>query len=90
MLTFVAECYWPGMIEQEARDTFDRVRLTGEASPDQAVMLLGCIVLPSDGMALFLFHAPSEAEVKDVSGLAGLPFDRIVESVHIGLERHPR
>ena len=50
MRTFVVECYWPGMIELEARATLDRVvRLGGEALPGQSVRLLGCIVLPSDG-----------------------------------------
>jgi hypothetical protein len=65
MRTFVVECYWPGMIELEARATLDRVvRLGGEALPGQSVRLLGCIVLHSDGLALFLFNAPSEAVVK--------------------------
>jgi hypothetical protein len=91
MRTFVVECYWPGMIELEARATLDRVvRLGGEALPGQSVRLLGCIVLPTDGMALFLFNAPSEAVLKHIGGLAELPFDRVVESVLVGFDQQPR
>lgn len=86
MKTFVVECYWPRMIEQEARETLDRlVGLDGEASPEPAI-LLGCILVPSDGMALLLFSALDEEMVTRISRLAELPFDRIVESVHIGFD----
>ena len=44
----------------------------------------GCILIPSDGMALFLFRGASEDLVRDRSENAEVPFDRIVESVHIG------
>ena len=85
MHTFVVECYWPGMIEETARATLDRVvRLEGQAFPGQAVRLLGCIVVPSDGMALFLVNAPSEAVVRHMGGLTEVPFDRIIECVYIG------
>jgi hypothetical protein len=50
------------------------------------VQLLGCILMPSDGMALFLFRAPNEGSVKDQSCLSDVPFDRIVESIQIGLQ----
>lgn len=90
MRTFVVECYWPGMLETEARATLNRVgRLGGEALSGQTVRLLGCILLPSDGMALFLFNAPSEAVVRYVGGLTEVPFDRIIESVHIGFVQQP-
>ena len=85
MQTFVVECYWPGIIEDDARATLDLVvRLSEEALPGEGVRLLGCIVVPSDGMALFLFHAPSESMVNDISRWAEVPFDRIVQSVYIG------
>jgi hypothetical protein len=37
-------------------------------------------------MVLFLFRAPNEGWVKDQSRLSEVPFDRIVESIQIGLE----
>ncbi len=88
MQTFIVECYWPGMIEAQARDTLERViRIAGEASPGGAVHSLGCFLVPSDGMALCFFAAPSEAVVRRIGSLAELPFDRIVEAVEIRFHR---
>lgn len=91
MHTFVVECYWPGMIEADARNTLDRVlRLGGEAAPGRSLRSLGCILVPSDGMALFLFRAPSEDVVRHFGGVAEVPFDRIVESVLVGFGQQSR
>lgn len=91
MHAFVMECYWPEMIEQDARNTLDRViGLAGEASPGRSVRSLGCVLVPSDGMALFLFTASSEDVVRRVGRQAEVPFDRIVESVLVGFGQQPR
>ena len=85
MRIFVVECYWPEMIEDDVKDTLDRVsHLGGEPSPGRNPRSLGCIVVPSDGMALFLFEASGEDVVTRVGRLAEIPFDRIVESALIG------
>jgi len=89
--TFVVECYWPGMMEEEVWDIMDRLLRVGpEASPAQAVRSLGCILVPSGGMALFLFSAPNEDVVRRIGGLAEVPFDRIAESVLVGFSQAPR
>jgi hypothetical protein len=86
MRTFVVECYWPGTAGEQARDTRERVLRTAlEARPTDGVRPLGCILVPADGMALFLFAAPNRGAVRRIGSLAEIPFDRIVESVHIGL-----
>jgi hypothetical protein len=95
MQTFMVECYWPGTIEANARETLNRVvRSAGEGVPGEAVRFLGCILVPADGTALFLvpadgtalflFAASSEDVVRGVGRLADVPFDRIVESVVVG------
>jgi hypothetical protein len=85
MKTFVVECYWPGLSEEQARDILARIgRVAGEASPREKAWPLGCILVPSDGMALYFLAAPSEAIVRRIGSLAEAPFDRIVEAVHIG------
>jgi hypothetical protein len=85
MRTFVVESYWPGMTEEHARDTLERViRIAREACPADGVRSLGCLLVPSDGVALYLFAAPNEAAVRRIGSLAEIPFDRIVESVQIG------
>ena len=85
MPTFVVECYWPEMIEQQARESLERViRIARQASPKDRVRPLGCVLVPSDGIALYLFAAPNEAAVRRIGTLAEVPFDRIVESVYLG------
>jgi hypothetical protein len=85
MPTFVVECYWPGMLEEDARNILDRViQLGGRASPGRSVGSLGCVLVPGDGMALFLLTAPSEDVVRRAGRQAEVPFDRIVESVLVG------
>ncbi len=74
------------MIEEDARNILEQViQLAGEASPGRSVRSLGCILLPADGMVMFLVRAPSEDMVRRLGQLAEVPFDRIVESVLVGL-----
>ncbi len=67
------------------RETFGRIASAARRDCSREVQLLGCILVPSDGMVLFLFRAPTEGWVKDQSWLSEVPFDRIVESIQIGL-----
>ena len=84
--TFMVECYWPGMTAEHVEDALDRLARSPVGGPDQdPVQSLGCILVPSDGMVLFLFSGPSSAMVRDHSERAEVPFDRIVESIQIGL-----
>ena len=86
----MVECYWPRTIDQKAPKSLERVvRLVGEAVPGEAVRLIGCIIVPVDGMALFLFRASNEDIVRRIGRLSELPFDRIVRSIHIGFDQTP-
>jgi hypothetical protein len=71
------------------RAAFGRIASAARRQPIAQGQLLGCILLPSDGMVLFLVRAPNESWVKDQSGLSELPFDRIVESIQVGFDQHP-
>lgn len=88
--TYVVECYWPEITEELVKVTFGRIAWAArQDSSAEGVQLLGCILMPSDGMVLFLFRAPNEGLIKDQSWLSDLPFDRIVESIQIGLPHQP-
>ena len=90
MQTFVVECYWPRMMEEETVNTLDQLLpLSREALPAEGVRPLGCILVPSDGMALILFSAPSEAVLRRIGWAAEIPFDRIVASVVVGFGQKP-
>ena len=87
--TYLVECYWPEITEELVNATFRRIVSAARRQCSSEVQPLGCILLPSDGMVLFLFRAPNERWVKDQSWLSEVPFDRIVESIQIGLYRQP-
>jgi len=89
--TFVVECYWPRIVEGESWEVPHALfRVGREDSLADAVRSIGCILVPSDGMALFLFSAPSEDAVTRVGQLAEIPFDRIVESILVGFGQPAR
>jgi hypothetical protein len=83
--TYAVECYWPDMSEALAKSALRRIASASAAGGRvDAVLPLGCILMPTDGLALFLFSVAVEAS-RTVSRDAELPFDRIVESVPIFL-----
>ena len=80
----MVECYWPGINEDLIREVLGRAARTpsSDAGRDH-VRCLSCILVPSDGMAMFLFEGPSAEVVGKQGSLAEVPFDRIVEAVRI-------
>lgn len=88
--TYVVECFWPGIDEDQANVALVQMAAARkEVGTANQVRAVGCIVVPSDGMALFLFDGPSATSVAEVGRLIQLPFDRVVESLHVGLQPCP-
>lgn len=88
--TYVVECYWPDISEHQAKaalSVIGRVR-NAHGSRDR-VWPLGCILVPSDGLALFLIAGPSADVIRDVGERIALPFDRIVKSISIAAATTP-
>jgi hypothetical protein len=84
MPTFVVECYWPRITPAQAMHALGSTGCTeGATSARATARALGCILVPSDGMAIFLFESPSSSELLEAARKAELPFDRIVESIHV-------
>ena len=85
--TYVVECYWPEVTEEVVRLTLRRIASAARHDPAvERAHALGCIIVPTDGMVLFLFRAPAGIVVKNQSWLSDLPFDRIVESIQISVD----
>jgi len=83
MRTFLVESYWPGT-ESDVVMSAERVSRTAAWNGCRcSVRWLGCFLVPSDGLALFLFQAPSESEVKAFARVADMPFDRVVEAIRV-------
>jgi hypothetical protein len=83
MRTFLVESYWPG-IGADALAASERVSQVADwTGSGGSVRWLGCLLLPSDGLALFLLQAPSELEVEALGRRAEMPFDRVVEAIRV-------
>jgi hypothetical protein len=88
--SYVVECYWPTISEHEAKAALAGIARSQEGiSPTERVWPLGCILVPSDGLALFLIAGPSADVIRDVGQSIQLPFDRIVESISIAAATAP-
>jgi uncharacterized protein DUF4242 len=80
---YAAKCYWPGVTEHELAGAGTRARLEAEVLTRQgsAVGFLGSLYFPGDDLVLCLFAASSRAAVKQANESAGIPCERIMESV---------
>jgi Nickel responsive protein SCO4226-like len=81
---YVAECYWSGVSERDLRDLDDRAgRSVAElVSRGEEVRYLGSILMPDDEVVLCLFEGSAEA-VRRAAEHAEIPFERLVEDVHL-------
>jgi len=88
--TYVVECYWPAISQHQAKAALAGIARSQEGvSTTDRVWPLGCILVPSDGLALFLVAGPSADLIRDVGERIQLPFDRIVESISIAAVTTP-
>jgi hypothetical protein len=85
--TYAVECFSPAID-----------RLTVERSGDRAIAAAaevrnggrwieyaGAILFPEDEVVFHLFSASSAAAVRDASRVAGVEFERVLESIPIGM-----
>jgi hypothetical protein len=86
LLTFMAECFWPGMTEAAVQEAGTRARRAARAASreGEAVRYLGAILVPVDEIALLLFEGDGGELVRTVSERAEIPFERILETVRLG------
>ncbi len=79
----MVECYWPGITEAQVREILERPGLAGRPPGQREIHLLGSLLVPSDGMVIFLFEGASSSAIREAASLADVPFDRIVEVRHV-------
>jgi hypothetical protein len=79
---YLAECLWPGVTEADLAAVDARARASAEAGSDD-VSYLSSRLLPSDEVVFCFFEGPSAEAVQAVAERAQIPFERILESVHI-------
>jgi hypothetical protein len=71
---YTAKCFWPGVTETTLRSAASRAGAT----------FRGALNLPSDELVLSLFESSSPALVKRASEDAGMPCERVIETVCAG------
>ena len=80
-MLYTAKCFWPGITEDELQ--LAAVRAGGETGAGQRTVFRGALYLPGDELVLGLFDAPSPASVKHASERAGMPCERVIETVWV-------
>lgn len=77
--SFVAECFWPGVTEENLRALDDRIEAC--VAEAEQVRYAGSILMRDDEVVLCLFEGSADA-VRRAAEQAGVPFERILESSH--------
>jgi hypothetical protein len=80
-MLYTAKCFWPGVTEGELRLAAGRVGRETGAPPDPAFR--GALFLPGDELVLCLFDSSSRASVKGASERAGMPCERVIETIWV-------
>jgi hypothetical protein len=77
---YTAKCFWPGVTETELRLAAARAR--GERR-EQGAAFRGAMFLSADELVLCLFESRSHTAVKSASEAAGMPCERVIETVWV-------
>lgn len=85
VITFMAECFWPGVTFEQVAEAGESVRQAALAINSDGLLARynGSILIPTDEIALFLFEASSLAVASDLNQRAGIPSERILEVVRL-------
>lgn len=80
-MLYAAKCYWPGVRLEDVETRLGAVQTGPE------VTYRGSLLFGEDELLLCLFESSSRAAVKRDSERAGIPCERVMDSVW--LEPHP-
>jgi hypothetical protein len=78
-MLYTAKCFWPGVTEDELRLAAARAG----SETREATAFRGALYLPGDELVLCLFESASRNSVKKASERAGMPCERVIETVWI-------
>jgi hypothetical protein len=80
-MLFAAKCYWPGVTEADLEMVARRAAPSGSATTANSVTYLGALLFTDDDLVLCLFDGPSRPAVKRASDHAGVPCERLMDSM---------
>ena len=78
-MLYTAKCFWPGVTEDELR--LAATRAGGQVGQRPQTNFRGALYFPGDELVLCLFESSSRAPVKSASERAGMPCERVIETV---------
>ena len=79
-MLYTAKCFWPGVTEDELR----LAAASAGSETRERTAFRGALYLPRDELVLCLFESASRGSVKKASEQAGMPCERVIETVWIG------
>jgi hypothetical protein len=84
MTSYLVECYWPGINAETHAGAASRARaaVSELGREGRHLRFVGSILVPLDETVFCLFDG-SEADVRAASERAGVPFERVLESLRI-------
>jgi hypothetical protein len=86
-MLYAAKCYWPGITRTELEQATARTSGARSNADASEVNYLGALLFSSDDIVLCLFEAPSRTAVKLASEQAGIPCERVMDSVWLDPHR---
>jgi hypothetical protein len=86
-MLYAAKCYWPGITRSELERATARAPGPRSNAAATEVNYLGSLLFSNDDLVLCLYEAPSRAAVKHASEQAGIPCERVMDSVWLDPHR---
>jgi hypothetical protein len=80
-MLYAAKCYWPGVDRTKLEQVAARAAEATSEPGTRDVSYRGALLFSEDDLVLCLFEAPSRTAVKRASDLAGIPCERVMNSV---------
>jgi hypothetical protein len=86
-MLYAAKCYWPGVTDSDIEHVAERAAPVDAEGDHKGVVYLGSLLFSDDDLVLCLFEGPSRAAVKHASERAGIPCERLMDSVWLKPDR---
>lgn len=83
-MLYVAKCYWPGVNETEFEAIAARATENSSRHAPRGAKYLGSLLFRDDELVLCIFQAPSPSAVKRASERAGIPCERVMDTIWLG------
>jgi hypothetical protein len=80
-MLYAAKCYWPGVRRSDVEAAAARAAQLGRDRPGAGPAYLGSLLFAEDDLVLCLFDGRSRTAVKQASERAGIPCERVMDSV---------